>query len=107
MLYQTRDHSPSAINHVEHDLPTLSDLKYMPRQQLQYRSRGTLPGRLAASDSREEFTYPREQIIRSTSEHTLLLPIDDTRSGFFAKPNHVSGTVLCVDKRFLLTQRAI
>ena len=21
MLYQTRDHSPSAINHVEHDLP--------------------------------------------------------------------------------------
>ena len=23
-----RDHSPSAINHVEHDLPTLSGLKY-------------------------------------------------------------------------------
>ena len=31
MLYQTRDHSPSAINHAEHDLPTLSGLKYMPR----------------------------------------------------------------------------
>ena len=31
MLYQTRDHSPSAINHVEHDLPTLNDLKYMSR----------------------------------------------------------------------------
>ena len=28
MLYQTRDHSPSAINHVEHDLPILSGLKY-------------------------------------------------------------------------------
>ena len=31
MLYQTRDHSPSAINRVEHDLPTLNGLKYMPR----------------------------------------------------------------------------
>ena len=31
VLYQTRDHSPSAISHVEHDLPILSGLKYMPR----------------------------------------------------------------------------
>ena len=29
VLYQTRDHNPSAINRVKHDLPTLNGLKYM------------------------------------------------------------------------------
>ena len=31
MLYQTRDHSPSAINHVEHDLPILKYVIYRKR----------------------------------------------------------------------------
>ena len=30
VLYQPLDHTPRAINHVEHSLPILSGLKYMP-----------------------------------------------------------------------------
>ena len=44
MLNQTRDYSPSAINHVEHDLPTLSGLKYLPRQQLCFDKRFLVNG---------------------------------------------------------------